>query len=163
MSGDDFLGFINARLYHARSKVQYHTSGLIADPCQSNLFAMLGSQIRHLRKKLNLTQQDLAKRAGVSQQLVTKLETGQSEETRKLPQIASALGVSVEELIAGRNSIAEPRASYHGILLTRAGAMLAAEWEKLEANDRYEIEQDIIQRVAKKVRSSRTNRPSTRD
>lgn len=116
---------------------------------------MLGTQIRDLRKKSGLTQQDLAKRAKVSQQLITKLETGQSVETRKLPQIAYALGVTVEELIGGDMGSKEPRQPYHGIMLTRAGAMLGAEWEKLDTADRYEFEREIMERVAKKVRRER--------
>lgn len=157
------MGSIGFAEYHGSSKAQYYRSGLIDDPCQRNLFAMLGSQIRSLRKLSGLTQADLAKRAKVSQQLITKLETGQSTETRKLAQIASALGVTVEQLISGTTGTHEQRMQLHGVLLTRAGAMLAAEWEKLEAPDRYEIEQDIMQRVARKVRANRPNRPSTRD
>ena len=49
-------------------------------------------------------------------------------------------------------------ALYHGIALTRAGALLAAEWEKLDLTDRIEIEQEIQARVARKVRQSRPRR-----
>jgi hypothetical protein len=49
----------------------------------------------------------------------------------------------------------EPTASYHGISLTRAGALLGAEWEKLDLDKRIEYEQKIYAEVAKKVRNSR--------
>lgn len=53
----------------------------------------------------------------------------------------------------------EPVASYHGIALTRAGALLGAEWEKLDLDKRIEFEQRIYAEVAKKVRSSRKAPP----
>jgi hypothetical protein len=49
----------------------------------------------------------------------------------------------------------EPSAAYHGISLTRAGALLGAEWEKLDLDKRIEYEQKIYAEVAKKVRTSR--------
>lgn len=60
-----------------------------------------------------MTQAQLAKRADVSQQLITKLETGGARETGKLVQIASALGVTAEELQVG-----EPRP--HDFVTVRA-------------------------------------------
>lgn len=49
----------------------------------------------------------------------------------------------------------EPTLAYHGIQLTRAGALLAAEWEKLDLADRLELERQILMRVAKSVRGRR--------
>lgn len=45
----------------------------------------------------------------------------------------------------------EQRLLYHGVALTRAGALLGAEWEKLDLTDRIEIEEEIRQRVQKKI------------
>lgn len=49
----------------------------------------------------------------------------------------------------------DDRMAYHGILLTRAGAQLGAEWEKLDLVDRIELEEEIRRRVQKKVLSDR--------
>ena len=46
---------------------------------------------------------------------------------------------------------AEQKLLYHGIALTRAGAQLGAEWEKLDLGDRIEVEEDIRQRVQRKI------------
>lgn len=51
--------------------------------------------------------------------------------------------------------VREPTAAYHGIQLTRAGALLAAEWEKLDLADRVEIETMVLGRAAGKVRGGR--------
>lgn len=51
-------------------------------------------------------------------------------------------------------SARESTALYHGVELTRAGALLAAEWEKLDVADRAELEGEILARVAKKKRAS---------
>lgn len=53
------------------------------------------------------------------------------------------------------NEVREPAALYHGVMLTRAGALLGAEWEKLQLSDRIEVEQDIQARVARHVREAR--------
>ncbi len=51
------------------------------------------------RERLGLTQEGLAKRLGVSQQAVTKWETGESRpRAEKLPEIARLLGCSVDDL-----------------------------------------------------------------
>ncbi len=54
---------------------------------------------------------------------------------------------------------AEPMLAYHGVLLTRAGALLAAEWEKLDVGDRIEVEAMVMTKVGQKVRDKRA-RPS---
>lgn len=53
------------------------------------------------------------------------------------------------------DSARESTAMYHGVELTRAGALLAAEWEKLDVGDRAELEGEIFSRVAKKKRQER--------
>jgi len=67
-------------------------------------------------------------------------------------KIESALGLPRYWLDGDAHAVKEPRQAYHGIYLTRAGALLAAEWEKLDVIDRAEIEADIHTRVAKKKR-----------
>ena len=55
----------------------------------------------------------------------------------------------------------EPRLMYHGVMLTRSGALLGAEWEKLDLVDRIELEEEIRRRVQKKVLEDR-ERPANR-
>lgn len=59
---------------------------------------MLKERVKALRKLKGWTQKELAKEARVSQQAIWKIESGKAAESRKLPQIADALGVQVEEL-----------------------------------------------------------------
>jgi hypothetical protein len=57
--------------------------------------------------------------------------------------------------------VREPTSLYHGILITRAGARVGAEWDRLDVADRIEMEQEIARRVGKKIRDQRPpgNRP----
>lgn len=59
---------------------------------------MIGENLRKLRKLKKLSQERVAELAGVSQQLVSQLETGKTEKTTELPALAQALGVGVQEL-----------------------------------------------------------------
>lgn len=61
---------------------------------------MLAERLKKLRKDFGWTQVELAKRAGVSQQLITKIERGEVYESRKLPKLAAAFGLSAEQLVA---------------------------------------------------------------
>lgn len=60
---------------------------------------MLADRVKNLRKARGWTQTELAERAHVSQQLIWKIERGKAAESRKLPGIADAFGISVEELL----------------------------------------------------------------
>lgn len=61
----------------------------------------LGDRVRTARRKLNWTQQRLAKEAGVSQATISGLESGRSESSKDLPKIAAALGRSTDYLAMG--------------------------------------------------------------
>lgn len=58
----------------------------------------LASNIRVRRSQLNLSQKDLALKAGVSQQLIAALENGAVRSTKFLHEIAVALGTTIGEL-----------------------------------------------------------------
>lgn len=59
----------------------------------------LGNQINACRKRLGLTQEELAKRLGVTNQAVSKWETGQScPDIELLPVLAELFGISLDEL-----------------------------------------------------------------
>lgn len=70
----------------------------------------VGDIIRKKRAERGWTQEQLAKAAGVSQQLIWKLETGKALETRKLVLIAKAFGQSVDEFL-GNSQPAPVRAA----------------------------------------------------
>ena len=58
----------------------------------------LGAAVRHGRVQAGLSQQELADRAGVHRQWVTRLETGASPaaEMRKVFDVLAVLGLAVE-------------------------------------------------------------------
>lgn len=58
----------------------------------------LKDNLERLRRAAELSQTKLAKSAKVSQQLISRLESGIDLTTKKLPEIARALGVSVYDL-----------------------------------------------------------------
>lgn len=62
----------------------------------------IGQNIADLRKAQSLTQRDLAEKLGVSQSHVARWESERSQPRKKaLEDIADALEVSVEEILAG--------------------------------------------------------------
>lgn len=65
----------------------------------------MGNVISENRKKLELTQEALAQKLGVTNQAVSKWETDQSlPDTMLLPALAEALGISIDALF-GRESV----------------------------------------------------------
>lgn len=58
----------------------------------------IAKNLRRLRKQAKLTQPALAKATGVSQQLISQLETGKNFSTTELPALARALGVRVSDI-----------------------------------------------------------------
>ncbi len=58
----------------------------------------LAENIKIRRFALRLSQSELAKKAGISQQLVTALENGKISSTKFIPEIARALSCGVREL-----------------------------------------------------------------
>lgn len=59
----------------------------------------IGDRIKWKRLQLGWSQVELAKAAGISQQLVTRLETGKQIETTKARPIARAFGMTTDELL----------------------------------------------------------------
>lgn len=58
----------------------------------------VAENLKRLRKKADLSQAELAKKAGVAQQLISQLERGINVSTKKLPDIARVLGASAGEI-----------------------------------------------------------------
>src|SRR3954454_14065489 len=67
----------------------------------------LGERVRRLRAERGMTQEQLAERAGVSVDLVKKLEQGRRESARltTLTKLAQALDVSRSELLDRRSRL----------------------------------------------------------
>lgn len=59
----------------------------------------IAKNIERLMLEQNLKQDDLARLAGVSQNTISKIVKGSTKESRKLPDIARALSVSVNDLV----------------------------------------------------------------
>jgi transcriptional regulator with XRE-family HTH domain len=72
-----------------------------------------GDRLRALRKKLGLSQDDLAAKVGLSQKAISDLERGQSMKTDKLYELAKACGVSPEWLLGAEDDSSAGR----GVLL----------------------------------------------
>lgn len=72
----------------------------------------IGGRIRCFREQAGLSLSELASRAGVSKSYIWALENGESPERRRpsgksLFRIASALGVTLSELLAARTPLEE--------------------------------------------------------
>lgn len=135
-------------------------------------FAMADNtaKIRHA-KYLELLRRtkavELAERLGVEANYLSRVKKGPGKKGGKA--IGEDSAREWEELLGlprywfdgvpDAAGVREPTALYHGVRLTRAGALFAEEWEKMDLSDRIEVEADVLQRVAKKVRDSRKRPP----
>jgi transcriptional regulator with XRE-family HTH domain len=81
----------------------------------------IGQNLKRLRKLAKLSQDGLALKAGISQQLISQLETGSNDTTKALPRLAQALGVAVGAI--------DPNYSIE----TETMDELTQIWEKLDA------------------------------
>jgi|GEM_PF-3344526 len=89
--------------YYPSCSLRNHGSCLSGYNAISSLLDMtLAKRIKQERTALGLSQKALSAEAGISQQMVGKLELGTTEETSKLVQLAAALNVSADWLATGR-------------------------------------------------------------
>lgn len=65
----------------------------------------LGKMIRQRRKQLGMTQKELAKRANVSQQMITALETGRIKRTASTPELFRALDLDINKALSDNPEI----------------------------------------------------------
>lgn len=82
------------------------TLGAPVYPLPNNRGMSLAERLRARRKAASLTQVELAERAGVSQSVVSRLESGATTDASwsVMAAIANALGVSADELLSGEAS-----------------------------------------------------------
>ncbi|MGF1472007.1 MAG: helix-turn-helix domain-containing protein [Rubrobacteraceae bacterium] len=59
----------------------------------------VGANLRRLRLEAALTQRELATQAGVSQDLITRVENGRKPHPTTVRKLAAALGVEPAELV----------------------------------------------------------------
>lgn len=64
----------------------------------------MGYSIKERREQMNMTQEELAKKSGVSRQTISALESGKSENVLvgTLAAIASALDTTVDQFFCGQ-------------------------------------------------------------
>lgn len=96
-----------------------------------------GERVKARRKELRLTQQELARKSGLSQTTISDIERGRNDGSRDIVPLAKALGKSPEWVLTGRGGHTNlaPGPDIHGhvplISWVRAG-----EWS--EAHDPHE-------------------------
>lgn len=102
-------------------------------PMQMNL----GKNISELRKKNNLTQEELAGKLGVSPQAVSKWENESScPDIALLPELASIFGITIDELMMGEKQSSTDKKN------TLLG--------KMPSRTNHTIQIDIINQIGKK-------------
>ncbi|TVR60866.1 MAG: XRE family transcriptional regulator [Candidatus Competibacteraceae bacterium] len=75
-----------------------------------------GARVRQLRLARDWSMEDLAARVGCTANTINLLEHATTRQSRFLPQIAKALGTTVEWLVRGDRCVAEESASYRPVL-----------------------------------------------
>ena len=71
----------------------------------------VGDRVRECRRSRKWSQAELAKRASGSQVTTSHVENNMSDQSKFLPQLASALGVSSEYLLSGKEYIEKNKGS----------------------------------------------------
>ena len=64
----------------------------------------IGERIKTARKRVAMSQAELAERSGVKQQMISKLESKRADSTSGIVALATALGVTPEWLQTGKES-----------------------------------------------------------
>jgi transcriptional regulator with XRE-family HTH domain len=78
---------------------------------------MVGSSIKHLRKRYNVTQKDLAQWLGVSRQAISMWEANKREiKASTLNKIANVFGVTLDEVIRSQSGSTDKEGKMFGSL-----------------------------------------------
>jgi phage repressor protein C with HTH and peptisase S24 domain len=99
----------------------------------------IGPRVIEARHRAGLTQAELAKQAGMTQQAVGEIEAGRSRKSVKTVVLAKALGVSAEWLETGRGSMAEPAREWRGPEVASDQRMLEIAGEEFARLPVYDI------------------------
>lgn len=95
----------------------------------------LAHRIKAARQQTGQSQAELAQKTRLTQQMISKLESGQSRSTSAIFAIANALGVSAEWLWLGGEQSGTP---------FNDAPTLAKAWRALTAEQRDEISRHIM-------------------
>lgn len=132
----------------------------------SNAAMNLGKRITQARARARMTQLELARAVGVSQQVINNLERRGSSSSRYTAQIAAALRVSAEWLATGKGGMqaSEAQATY-ALAPTVEAIEVAKAWERISPELRASL-RDLIfylsstQRVAPWLRLEMPKSPN---
>ena len=94
----------------------------------------LGERLRHRRRELGLTQEELALRAETNQAVVQKIENGKSLRPRKLDVLAHVLEVTPAWLLYGDEKSTQ---------LTPAARKVGKLWMRLSEREQRRIQREI--------------------
>ena len=94
----------------------------------------LGERLRYRRHQVNLTQENLAQKAGTNQAVIQKIENGRSLRPRRIHQIAAVLDINPAWLMFGEDQ-ATP--------LPKETRKLAEMWVKLPTTERQRIFDEV--------------------
>lgn len=121
----------------------------------------LGNRVKTLRKRLKLTLEQLSERSGVDLGTIAALENRDSIRSKFAPQLASALGVSLENLLGVTEAPDTSSQSAHcrewPFSHIEVARILA-----LSPEDRAEVEADLLYSLEKIERRSTKKSKTTK-
>jgi len=101
----------------------------------------LGSRLKFSRKQRAMTQKELSEKSGVSQQLISRIESEKIDNTTEIFSLSEALGVSARWLSKGEGEMTE--ASKSSDSLTHEAKELAKAFQDLLPKQKTAIQQTI--------------------
>lgn len=128
----------------------------------------LGARLRQARKHAKLTQESLATRSGVSQQLISSLERDKQDSTVFVVELATACGVRPQWLASGEEPMVEEegkpvreRANALALLASpRSQTALANIIKAAEAGQLTEDDLLLLERIAARITRGPAANPS---
>lgn len=104
----------------------------------------LAARLRYARERKGLTQEELARAVGTSQQVINHIEIGKTKKPRKIERIAQVLDVSPAWLQFGIEELDA---------LDKDAVMLALSWMTLDEPHKSAMKNAILE-MAKKLKKS---------
>lgn len=106
----------------------------------------IGDRIRFYREQLHMTQEDLAEASNINRVTIARYETGRMEpSSRTLRRLASAMKLSVDDLVNGSDDDTKPINTMEFAVLNKTKDFSDDEWADL--NDQADL---IIARRSRK-------------
>jgi transcriptional regulator with XRE-family HTH domain len=129
----------------------------------NNTGMSIGSRMKQARKALKISQQELAKRASLSQSSISDLEIGRSAGTTSLASLAAALGVNALWLENGRGPMRPEDAPKNYQWKIQPPASPEDERSIVQSQLPDEPADELLRRVAEMVETYRLASPSDRN